>query len=283
MNGPGKSDPSIVPGKRPNRPGQPGAEAVEGRGGAEGTAGRQSTVRTLSRDAVSQALARVREAAKRNKRERFTSLMHHVTPDLLVYATQRTGYRSGGFFQRATLFRQRTPFEPERVLDREIGVKSEFSLGEARVRVNLDYYKDKYKDLQKNLSQFVDGFSISSTFNAAEGTVKGFESDFQLEINRLTIGGSYTYTDQNTHKTTHSYSHRYRNQHLHPHKHTYTYRHLHSHRYLHRNQHSHLHPGTADPNLYSNDNRDSPGNRYPSSSNFSRDNAHRYTGANRNG
>ena len=122
------------------------------------------------------------------------SLDYHVTPDLLVYATQRTGYRSGGFFQRATLFRQRTPFEPERVLDREIGVKSEFSLGEARVRVNLDYYKDKYKDLQKNLSQFVDGFSISSTFNAAEGTVKGFESDFQLEINRLTIGGSYTYT-----------------------------------------------------------------------------------------
>ena len=86
MNGPGKSDPSIVPGKRPNRPGRPGAEAVEGRDGTEGTAGRQSTVRTLSRDAVSQALARVREAAKRNKRERFTALMHHVTPDLLAWA-----------------------------------------------------------------------------------------------------------------------------------------------------------------------------------------------------
>src|SRR5215213_10195998 len=89
MHGPGKSDPPIVPGKRPNRPGRgPGAEAVEGRGGAEGTAGRQSTVRTLSRDAVSQALARVREAAKRNKRERFTALMHHITPDLLAWAFQ---------------------------------------------------------------------------------------------------------------------------------------------------------------------------------------------------
>lgn len=59
---------------------------MEGRGGAEGTAGRQSTVRTLSRDAVSQALARVREAAKRNRRERFTSLMHHLTPALLAWA-----------------------------------------------------------------------------------------------------------------------------------------------------------------------------------------------------
>ena len=45
MHGPGKSDPPIVPGKRPNKPGRPGAEAVEGRGGAKGTAGRQSTGR----------------------------------------------------------------------------------------------------------------------------------------------------------------------------------------------------------------------------------------------
>jgi len=89
MHGPGKSDPSIVPGKRPNRPGRSGAEAVEGRGGAKGTAGQQSTVRTLSRDAVSPALARVREAAKRNQRERFTALMHHITPDLMAWAFQQ--------------------------------------------------------------------------------------------------------------------------------------------------------------------------------------------------
>src|SRR5688500_12408021 len=86
MHGPGKSDPPIVPGKRPNKPGRPGAEAVEGRGGAKGTAGRQSTGRTQSRETVSQALACVREAAKRNRNERFTSLMHHMTPDLLAWA-----------------------------------------------------------------------------------------------------------------------------------------------------------------------------------------------------
>jgi len=86
MHGSGKSDPPIVPGKWPNKPGPPGAEAVEGRGGAEGTAGRQSTGRTQSRETVSQALACVREAAKRNRNERFTSLMHHVTPELLAWA-----------------------------------------------------------------------------------------------------------------------------------------------------------------------------------------------------
>ena len=86
MHGPGKSDPPIVPGKRPNKPGRPGAEAVEGRGGAKGTAGRQSTGRNSSRETVSQALACVREAAKRNRNERFTALMHHVTPELLAWA-----------------------------------------------------------------------------------------------------------------------------------------------------------------------------------------------------
>ena len=89
MHRPGKSDPSIVPWKRPNRPGRPGAEAVEGRGGAKGTAGQQSTGRTQSRETVSQALACVRDVAKRNRRERFTSLMHHMTPDLLAWAFQQ--------------------------------------------------------------------------------------------------------------------------------------------------------------------------------------------------
>jgi hypothetical protein len=63
MHGPEKSDPPIVPGKRPNKLGQPGAEAVEGRGGAEGTADRQSTRRTQSRESVSQASFCVRDVA----------------------------------------------------------------------------------------------------------------------------------------------------------------------------------------------------------------------------
>ena len=46
--------------------GRPGAELVEGRGRVDGNAVRQSTVRTLSREAVSQALARVRGAVKGN-------------------------------------------------------------------------------------------------------------------------------------------------------------------------------------------------------------------------
>ena len=61
MHGPRKSEPPVLPGKRPDKPGRPGAEAVEGRGGARRTAGRQSMGRTSSREIVSQALAAYKE------------------------------------------------------------------------------------------------------------------------------------------------------------------------------------------------------------------------------
>ena len=76
-----KSDSSIVPKKPPNKAGRP--EAVEGRGEAKGNADQQSTHRTQSRARVSQALARVREAARQDGTQRFTALLHHVTIDLL--------------------------------------------------------------------------------------------------------------------------------------------------------------------------------------------------------
>src|SRR5690349_18649031 len=59
------------------------AELVEGRGGAEGNAELQSTVRTQSRAAVSQAQARIREAVNRNRKEKLTALLHHITVDVL--------------------------------------------------------------------------------------------------------------------------------------------------------------------------------------------------------
>ena len=67
MHGPEKSDLPIVPMKPANKAGRPAAELVEGRGGAAGNAGLQSTVRTQSRAAVSQAQARIREAVIRNR------------------------------------------------------------------------------------------------------------------------------------------------------------------------------------------------------------------------
>ena len=72
----------IVPKKPPNN-GQP-AEAVEGRGVAKGNAGETPAGRTQRRVPASRGLEGIREAAKRDRRMKFTALLHHVTPSLLV-------------------------------------------------------------------------------------------------------------------------------------------------------------------------------------------------------
>jgi RNA-directed DNA polymerase len=78
-----KSDLAIVAMKPTNKAGQPVAEPVERRVGAKGNANQQSTRRAQDRASVSQALERVRQAARHRKKERFTTLFHHLSPELL--------------------------------------------------------------------------------------------------------------------------------------------------------------------------------------------------------
>src|SRR5215470_8666490 len=93
MHGHEKSDPVIVAVKPANKAEQPAAERsaaeptaaepVEPRAGTKGNAGQQSTHRTQSRANVSQALERIRQAAREGKKERFTALFHHISTELL--------------------------------------------------------------------------------------------------------------------------------------------------------------------------------------------------------
>jgi group II intron reverse transcriptase/maturase len=69
--------------KPTNKAGQPDAEPAEPRAGAEENVGRQRTPRAQNRERVTQALDRVRQAARQRKEERFTALLHHVNPDSL--------------------------------------------------------------------------------------------------------------------------------------------------------------------------------------------------------
>ena len=85
-HGPEKSDLPIVAGKSANKAAPAAAEPMERRGGIEGKAELQSTVRTRSRAAVSQAQDRLRQAVARNKKERLTALLHHVSLDTLRWA-----------------------------------------------------------------------------------------------------------------------------------------------------------------------------------------------------
>src|SRR5215813_12781864 len=82
-----KSDPAIGAGKPTNKVEATSvadaAEPVEQRAGAKGNASEQSTHRTQGRERVSQALERVRKAARLRNEEKFTALLDHVNVDLL--------------------------------------------------------------------------------------------------------------------------------------------------------------------------------------------------------
>ena len=78
MNECGKSDNSIVPGKPPNKTCKRAAEAVEERELAKGKTFEQNAYRTQCRKHAQSALERVRRAAMGDRKQRFTSLFHHV-------------------------------------------------------------------------------------------------------------------------------------------------------------------------------------------------------------
>jgi hypothetical protein len=59
------------------------AEPVERRAGTKGNADQQSTYGTQCRESVSQALGRIRKAARERKQEKFTALFHHISMDFL--------------------------------------------------------------------------------------------------------------------------------------------------------------------------------------------------------
>ena len=84
MNEHGKSDRLIVPKKSSNNAGSPVAEEMEGRSLAKGNTDQQNTPRTQSRLArVPSALDRVRQLARKDRKVRFTALLHHVNLDRL--------------------------------------------------------------------------------------------------------------------------------------------------------------------------------------------------------
>lgn len=78
MNDRRKSDRAVVPKKSPNKAQGRAAEATEGRALAKGKTLGNNTPRTQSRTSVPSALERIHEVARKDRKQRFTALLHHV-------------------------------------------------------------------------------------------------------------------------------------------------------------------------------------------------------------
>ena len=88
----GESDGRVVPAKYPNKDGKSSAEGAEGRRPTKENTEQTAASQIQSWGNALDGLRRVREAAKRDKRLRFTALLHHVSVALLLnsfYALKR--------------------------------------------------------------------------------------------------------------------------------------------------------------------------------------------------
>lgn len=121
--------------------------------------------------------------------------------DLLLYATHRRAYKSGGFNTTlipvdATAEFGGDIYRDERVQDVEIGAKFAGLLGTMPARANLAVFKSWVNNSQRTAYSLVLGNPSSLTVNIPKGTVLGVELDGSFDpVEWLRLGGSVNYTD----------------------------------------------------------------------------------------
>ena len=91
MHDNGESYSVVVPAKQPNKSGQPPAEAVEGRTLTKENVGQSNPCWTPSQTSGPSGLDRVREAARRDGKLRFTALLQQGFEFPTLYTATRFG------------------------------------------------------------------------------------------------------------------------------------------------------------------------------------------------
>jgi iron complex outermembrane receptor protein len=143
---------------------------------------------------------------------------HDLWDGTMVYATMRSGYRSGGINTQSINIAALTA-APEEVQDYEIGAKSDFVVMDMPVRANLALYQTAYHNIQVqqnvpnvtvattvgggactqaalNANQCINNFNDNITLNARKERIYGAEWDFTvLPTDWLTLNSAGSYVD----------------------------------------------------------------------------------------
>ena len=123
-------------------------------------------------------------------------LDYRWTPDVLTYLASRSAYKAGGLNTQLPPTSPFATFEPEKLQDVEVGIKSEFHSGDLSARVNADVYSGKYTNIQRTTNVVSNGVLVNVTNNAAEGRISGFEFEgLLLPIPSVELSTLYAYTD----------------------------------------------------------------------------------------
>ncbi|MFC3193028.1 TonB-dependent receptor [Marinicella sediminis] len=114
------------------------------------------------------------------------SLQHQMNPGQTVYATLSRGYKAGGFNLSPSLPESRRAYDPEYLLNYEIGLKS--LLLDNSLSLNISAFYSERTDMQVSTSVQEDPTDpltfVFFTGNAAEGTNQGIEIDWLYQLSR---------------------------------------------------------------------------------------------------
>ena len=128
------------------------------------------------------------------------SLDYKLSPNVLLYATTRRGFKQGGVniqgVQFAGVAGAQPVYRPEVVTDVELGAKTDWSAGDVDGRTNIAVYNSKFKDVQRaNPFNNPAGGVASQIGNIAKSRVRGFEIENTIRYNAITASLNYGYID----------------------------------------------------------------------------------------
>jgi len=118
---------------------------------------------------------------------------YKITPDVMTYASVSTGFRGGGFNPRPFAKSQINEFQPEKLTEYEVGIKSDWL--DHRLRANVAGYYGSYKSLQFNSQILQNGIPYTGITNIGGANIYGYEVELEARpIGAWRIQASAGYT-----------------------------------------------------------------------------------------
>ena len=115
------------------------------------------------------------------------ALDHRFSPELMIFASFNTGFKSGGFNTQTP---GADPFRPEKLTAWEAGFKAD--LLDRRLRLNLNAYRYDYKDVQ--VQKVV--FAATGIINGASARIWGIEAEMSALLApgfKVSASGAYSH------------------------------------------------------------------------------------------
>jgi iron complex outermembrane receptor protein len=128
------------------------------------------------------------------------SASEQFTQKIMGYITVARAYVPGGvnaLGQAATSLPSFTPtYAPETVLEEEVGLKTEFDMGDMHARLNFDFYNNDFANIFQTFTGLINGTSVRYNVNIAAATLRGFEAAGTiLPFNGMSVDFGYSYND----------------------------------------------------------------------------------------